>query len=78
MLTKTEEMILKKIAHHQLITKAELVDFLNSNGKSDSKSVVESVTRSLIGKKMISSISPAGSTCFVITSGGTRALSDKI
>jgi len=78
MLTKTEEIILKKIAQHQLITKAELVAFMNSSGTSDAKSVTEAVTRGLISKNMVSSVSPAGSTCYVITSGGTRALNGKI
>ena len=78
MLTKTEEAILKKIAQHQLITKAELVTFMSSSGAGDAKSVTEAVTRGLMSRNMISSVSPAGSTCYVITSGGTRALSGKI
>ena len=78
MLTPAEEKILKKIAEQSLITKIELKDFLRNNGGSgkDSTSLLDTVSRSLMEKNLISMINPVGSTCFVITQRGSKMLKD--
>lgn len=78
MLNNMEKNVLKKIAENQLITKPELRKFLETNGSSgrDLSSVVDSVTKRLTEQKYISSLSPVGSTCYIITQKGTQFLKD--
>lgn len=78
MLTPAEEQILKKIAEQNLITKIELKKFLSNNGGSgrDVNGLVDTVSRSLMEKNLISSINPVGSTCFIITQRGARLLKE--
>ncbi len=77
-LSKTEEKILKKIAEQNLITKAELKKFLRGDGIAESNlaDVVDTVTKKLADRQLISSMSPLGSTCFVITQRGSRFLEE--
>ena len=77
-LNHVEKKVLKKIAENQLMTKIELKNFLRGGGDSDRdvSNLTDTVTRSLIEKKMLSAISPAGSTCHLITQSGTRLLDD--
>ena len=77
-LTKTEKQLLKKIAEMNLVTKAELNVFLkdgNNSGK-DPTATLNSATRNLMDKELITSINPVGSTCFIITKNGTKLLQD--
>ncbi len=78
MINALERNVLKKIAENQLITKIELRRFLETNGSSgrDLSSVVDNVTKRLADQKYISSISPVGSTCYIITQKGNQFLRD--
>lgn len=77
MLTPAEAKILKKISEMNLITKYELKRFLNDNGSGrDINAILESATKGLMEKDLVSSINPVGSTCFVITKKGSRMLQD--
>ena len=77
MLTPAESKILKKISEMNLITKYELKRFLNDNGSGrDINAILESATKGLMEKDLVSSINPVGSTCFVITKKGSRMLQD--
>lgn len=78
MLTKIEEKLLRKIGESNIITKQELKKFLKdeSNPGKDLNAVIESATRSLIEKNMITTINPIGSTCFIITKKGNNILQD--
>ena len=73
-LTDVEEKLLRKIAKSELITKNELRDFLKENGNSTA--LVDSATKSLLEKSLISTIAPLGSTCFIITQQGNKFLND--
>jgi len=77
-LNHVEKKVLKKIAENQLMTKIELKNFLRGGGDSDRdvSNLTDTVTRSLIEKKLLSAISPVGSTCYLITQSGTRLLDD--
>ena len=77
-LNQIEKKVLKKIAENQLMTKIEIRNFLKGGGYSDRdvSNLVETVTRSLIDKKLLSAISPVGSTCYLITQSGARLLDD--
>lgn len=77
MLNKTELTILKKIFEDKLITKIELMTYLKKNGGNINSEALNTITRNLMEKNLISSISPVGSTCFVITQRGTRFLDDR-
>ena len=74
MLTAIEKKILKKVAEHQLITRPELKRFLQSNGGVEN--AVDSVTKNLTQKNLLSEINPIGSTCYVITQKGSRMIDD--
>ena len=77
MLTPAESKILKKISEMNLITKYELKRFLNDNGSGrDINAILESATKGLMEKDLVSAINPVGSTCFVITKKGSRMLQD--
>ena len=77
MLTPAEAKILKKISEMNLITKYELKRFLNDNGSGrDINAILESATKGLMEKDLVSAINPVGSTCFVITKKGSRMLQD--
>ena len=77
MLTPAEAKILKKISEMNLITKYELKRFLNDNGSGrDINAILESATKGLTEKNLVSTINPVGSTCFVITKKGSRMLQD--
>jgi len=78
-LSKLEMKILKKISESQLITKTELRNFMKNNGAEGSKDighVVDSATKGLIDKKLLTAISPVGSTCYIITQKGSRLLQE--
>jgi len=70
MLSKTERDILKKISESQLISRTELVRSLDL----DKDTNIDSVTRRLIERKLIASIAPVGSTCYIITQHGSQLL----
>lgn len=74
MLTSIEKKILKKVAEHQLITRPELKKFLQINGGGEN--AVDTVTRNLIQKNLLTEINPIGSTCYVITQKGTKMLDE--
>ncbi|MBI2075644.1 MAG: hypothetical protein HYT72_00160 [Candidatus Aenigmarchaeota archaeon] len=77
MLTPAEAKVLKKISEMNLITKHELKKFLNDNGSGrDINAILESATKGLMEKNLVSTINPVGSTCFVITKKGSRMLQD--
>jgi hypothetical protein len=78
MLNKTEKSILEKIAENQLITKPELRKYLETNGGAgrDTSVVVDTITKRLMEQKLVSSISPVGSTCYIITQRGAQMLRD--
>ncbi len=75
MLNQLEKKILKIVADSQLLTKPELIKMLNGSG-GGSVSTVESAARNLVNKKLLTSISPIGSTCYVITQKGIKLLQD--
>jgi hypothetical protein len=80
-LSKMEQKILKKVSDSQLITKMELKNFLQNDGLSgreakDVSQIVDSTAKGLIDKKLLTAISPVGSTCYIITQKGARLLSD--
>ena len=75
-LTDVEEKLLKKIVKAELITKNELREYLKNNGNSGSSVLVDSATKSLLDKSLISTIAPLGSTCFIITQQGNKFLND--
>ena len=75
MLTPVEEKILKKLSEVHIITKSELKQYLKSNGfenveYENLRSIIDSVTKNLIDKKLIMKINPIGTTSFVITKDG--------
>jgi hypothetical protein len=78
MLNQTEKNVLKKIAESHLITKPELRKYLETNGAAvkDASSVVDGITRRLMEQRLISTISPVGSTCFIITQRGNQFLKE--
>jgi hypothetical protein len=78
MLNQVEKSILKKIAEEQLISKPELRKFLETNGNAekDLSVVVDTITRRLMEQRLISAISPVGSTCYIITQRGSQFLKD--
>ncbi len=77
-LTKIEEKILKAISDNQLITKNELKTILKKDaGSNDVSVVLDSVGKNLIEKKLITIITPIGSTCYVITQKGAQMLNGK-
>lgn len=77
-LNQIEKKVLKKIGENHLMTKIELKNFLKPGGGSDrdASNLVDTVTRSLIDKKLLTSINPVGSTCYLITQTGNRLLDD--
>ena len=77
-LSQAERNVLKKIADNQLMTKIEVRKFLEANGSSckDLSSVVDSITRKLIEQKYVTSVSPVGSTCYIITQRGSQLLKE--
>ncbi|MBI2971179.1 MAG: hypothetical protein HYY37_02025 [Candidatus Aenigmarchaeota archaeon] len=77
-LSKTEKKILQLIAEQSLITKLEMKRHLRGDGIGESSlgEVVDTVTRNLIDKKLIASLRPLGSTCFVITQRGSQMLQE--
>jgi hypothetical protein len=74
MLTTMEKKILKKVAENQLISRPELKRFLQSNGGGENS--IDSVTKGLVQKNLLSEINPIGSTCYVITQRGTKTLDE--
>jgi hypothetical protein len=74
MLTSIEKKILKKVAEHQLITRPELKRYLQANGGGEN--AVDSVTKNLIQKNLLTEINPIGSTCYVITQKGSQMLDE--
>ncbi len=65
--------LLKKIAASHLVTKEELKKFLRDNGHDAS---VNTAMKNLISKQYVNEIHPIGSTCFVITQKGNRAIKE--
>ncbi|MEM7819541.1 MAG: hypothetical protein QXD48_01790 [Candidatus Aenigmatarchaeota archaeon] len=76
MLNKSEIKVLKKIAECQLITKIELKTYMQNNGGEISDSTIDTITRNLIEKNLITKINPVGSTCFIITKKGSQVLKE--
>ena len=72
MINKLEKKILAQIATAQLITRAELLKKIDGNNKT----AIENATKNLIDMELLATISPVGSTCYVITQKGTRLLRD--
>ena len=79
MLNPTEKNILRKIAEMQLISKQELARHLESNGSAgrDIAAVVQNVTKRLMEHRLISTIAPVGSTCYIITQKGAQYLKEQ-
>ena len=63
--------VLKKVASSQLVTKEELKKFLRDNGHEAN---VNTTVKTLVSKQYLNEVRPIGSTCFVITQKGARAL----
>lgn len=76
MLNQLEMKILKMVAENQLVTKPELVKMLNGSSNS-SVSSIESAASNLVKKRLLTVISPIGSTCYVITQSGVKLLQDE-
>ncbi len=77
MLSPAEEKILKRIAERNIITKIELKEFLRANGGSGNiTSLVDMACSSLMGKNLIFTINPVGSTCYVITQRGAKIINE--
>jgi len=72
-ITKIEEKILRKIGETKVTTKFELKKVLSN---PENASIIDSSTKSLIEKDLITAINPIGSTCFIITRKGNRLLRD--
>ena len=72
-ITKIEEKILRKIGETKVTTKIELKKILSN---PENASVIDSATKDLIEKDLITEINPIGSTCFIITRKGNRLLRD--
>lgn len=78
-LSPAEEKLLKKIGEMNVITKAELKAFLREDGAGKNPdAVLDTSIKNLMQKKFIDTISPVGSTCYVITQIGTRFLRDMV
>jgi arginine repressor len=75
MLTDAEEKILRTVARSQVISKTELKKLLQ---KKDMDIVVDSITKRLIDRRLISVISPVGETCFVITRKGSKFVEENL
>ena len=76
-MSETEKNLLKKIAESNLITKYELKKYLESTGNvKDASSAIESITRRLMDQKLVSAISPVGSTCYIITQKGSQMIKE--
>jgi predicted transcriptional regulator len=71
-----ELKIMKKIAEHELITKIELKKFLMTSGGTASDASIDSVTRNLIQKNLITTVNMVGSTCYIITKRGAQVLKE--
>lgn len=78
MLNQTEKNILRKIAEMQLISKQELTRFLEPSASGrDTVVVVQNVAKRLMEHKLISTITPVGSTCYIITQKGSQYLKEQ-
>jgi len=73
MITKLEEKVLRKIGETKVTTKLELKKIFSNPGNT---SIINSATKSLIEKNLITEINPIGSTCFIITRKGNELLKD--
>ena len=71
-LTELEERVLKTIGKSNLLTKNELRNSINPH----SNTAIDSATKSLLEKGIITSINPIGSTCFVLTKKGGKYLQE--
>jgi len=78
MLNGLEKNVLKKIAENQLVSRPELRKYLETNGSSgkDLSVVVDTITKRLMEQRLISTINPVGSTCYIITQRGTQFLKE--
>lgn len=74
MLSDVELKLLKKISESNIITKGELVSFLEGDGIANPKNAVDSAVRSLHAQGLVNSINPIGASCVVITQNGAKAL----
>ena len=74
-MNKSEISILKALAERKLMTKADILKFLELNGvKKDAETLVNTVTQSLVKKGYATFINPLGSTCYMITRDGSKFL----
>lgn len=77
-LSKTEEKILRAVSENQLMTRNELKTLLKKDaGDKDVTVVLDTVVRGLVDKKLVSVITPIGSTCYVITQRGSQLLNGR-
>jgi hypothetical protein len=65
-------MVLEKIADRQVISKEDLKKKITEISGKDA--IVDIATKKLLEKKLIAVVCPIGSTCYVITQSGARAL----
>lgn len=72
MLTPGELKVLKKIGECHVINKQELVKNMDTE-----TAAIEAVVKSLLQKNCITTVSPVGSKCFIITKDGLQALSHR-
>jgi hypothetical protein len=66
-----EKELLEEIAKRMVVTKEELVRFLENKVENPS-TVVASVTKALSNKGLITYVNPIGQSCYAITQRGMR------
>lgn len=74
MLSAVEKKILKKVGEMQLISRQDLKRFLQTNGGGEG--AIDTVTKNLVKQNLLTEVRPIGSTCYVITQKGNKALDD--
>ena len=74
MLTPVEKKVLKRIAEMQLVSRADLKRFMQTNGGGEN--AVDTVTQNLVKRNLLSEVRPIGSTCYVITQKGNQMLEE--
>lgn len=73
MFSPGEEKVIKRINERQVVTRQELLQLFD--GENSSK-LLEAVIKTLVQKNFITTASPTGSMCYIITKSGMRALED--
>ncbi|OYT56363.1 MAG: hypothetical protein B6U68_03555 [Candidatus Aenigmarchaeota archaeon ex4484_14] len=72
-----ETKILEKLSKSKLITKQELIRFLQTDGSRITKPEINSAVRNLLNMGYINQINPVGSSCLVITQEGSKAIQSR-